>query len=333
MMALHPQAEAFLDALRSSGAPESAIEGTRPTVSGRELREQIAAARDRLVTGTPLPVWKVDDFDIPGPAGALPIRLYRPSSAPRLGLLIYFHGGGWVTGGLDSHDGVCRGLARAAGCMVASVGYRLAPEHKYPAAVDDAYAAATWLAAHAGELGGDPTRIAVGGDSAGGNLATVVARLLRDRGGPSPALQLLIYPVTDFDFETDSYRTYARGYHLGRDLMIWFRDMYLEDPVQVDDPCVAPLRCDDLTGLPPALVITAECDPLCDEGERYADRLRTAGVPVTYTRYDGMVHSFFGLSGVLDAAADAVEQAAAALRAAFSHDDAPAARSQTGGRR
>lgn len=314
-MPLDPQARAFLDRVAAAGLPS--VE--QMTV------EEARAANLRLarLAGPPAPVAGVVDRTIPGPAGALPIRIYTPAGTSPFPALVYFHGGGWVVGTLDVVDGPCRALAVQAGRVVISVDYRLAPEHQFPAGLEDAYAATAWVAAQAAELGVDPAHLAVGGDSAGGNLAAAVTLLARDRGGPPLDYQLLIYPATDRDFTTASYLANADGYFLTRNASIWFWGHYLgenqpEGPVPAaDNPYVAPLRSSDLSGLPPALVITAEYDPLRDEGEAYAEKLRAAGVPVQLTRYDGLTHGFFQLAGVLDAAKQAIAEAAAALRQAL----------------
>jgi acetyl esterase len=223
-----------------------------------------------------------------------------------------------VIGDIETHDVVCRELANAGGCMVASVEYRLAPEHRFPVAAEDCYAVTTWLAAHAGELGVDAKRIAVGGDSAGGNLSAVVAQLARDRGGPALAFQLLIYPATDAARDSVSHRENGQGYLLTSDAMTWFLGHYLGNDASLHgDPRCSPLRANDFRGLPPALVITAEYDPLRDEGEAYGERLRAAGVPVTVTRYPGMIHGFFAMGAFLDQGRTAVAEAARALRTAL----------------
>jgi acetyl esterase len=217
---------------------------------------------------------------------------------------------------LDTHEAVCRAIARRARAVVVAVDYRLSPEHKFPAAVEDSYAATVWVAASAGRLGIDPRRIAVGGDSAGGNLATVVALKCRDGGGPPLALQVMVYPVTNLDsFDTASYREFAEGYNLTRSEMEWFRACYLARPEDGAHPHASPLLAPDLRGLPPALVITAECDVLRDEGEAYAKRLEEAGVPVTCTRYAGMIHPFFSMPGALARARKAIDQVASAVAA------------------
>jgi len=307
-MPLDPQARLLLDQFASTGAPplhEMAVPDARQLM-------------DTLRTMSPpgVPVAHVEDRTVPGPAGEIPVRLYRPEGGTPP-LLVYFHGGGWVLGSLESHDSTLRDLCNASGCAILAVDYRLAPEHRFPAAVDDCWAATAWAAANAAALGADPGRIAVGGDSAGGNLTAVVAQLARDRGGVPLRFQLLIYPATDAATDTPSYHENAKGYFLELDDMRWFYDHYLGPDGDRSDPRASPLRTTDLRGLPPALVITAEFDPLRDEGEAYAERLRAAGVPVTLTRYDGMIHGFFGMGALLDQARTAVTEAAAALRAAL----------------
>lgn len=252
-----------------------------------------------------------------GPAGAIPIRVYTPEGRPPFPALVFFHGGGWVIGDLDTHESVCVALANGARCMVFSVDYRLAPEHKFPAAVEDALAATNWVFDHAERLGIDPNRIAVGGDSAGGNLATVVAVVARDKGGPPLVLQLLVYPVTDLStFDTDSYRRHAEKYLLKASSVVWFRDHYLASAQERQDPRASPLLTPDLAGLPPAYIITAEYDVLTDEAEVYGERLRQAGVPVTYRCFEGMIHLFWGMIGI-DRRENGIDDAIHALRSAF----------------
>lgn len=246
----------------------------------------------------------------------IPARLYRPRSGT-LPLLVYFHGGGWVVGSVAISDPFCRALANASGCAVVSVDYRLAPEDRYPAAADDAYAATRWSADHASDLGIDASRIAVGGSSAGGNLAAVVALMARERGTPKVAFQLLHVPVTDHDFDTPSYRVNGSGFGLTRSGMRWFWDNYAPDPKLRDEPYASPLRAKDLSGLPPAHIVTAECDPLRDEGKAYATRLRQAGVPTTYVEYPGMVHGFTGMAMSIPMGRTAIDDMSAALRKAL----------------
>lgn len=283
-MPLDPNVKAILDEMAAQGGP--AFHEVSPEAS-REMY------RELQLSGEPEPVEAVADRTIPGPGGDIPVRVYTPKGDPPLPVLVFFHGGGFVIGDLETHDGECRALTNAAGCIVVAVDYRLAPEHKFPAAVDDAFVATEWVAANAASIGADANRVAVGGDSAGGNLAAVVAQMAKDRGGPQLALQLLIYPATDYGFDTVSHTENADGYLLTKDMMEWFQDQYLPSEEDGADPRLSPLRADDLSGLPPALVITAEFDPLRDEGEAYAARLADAGVPANGTRYDGMIHGFF----------------------------------------
>ena len=249
-------------------------------------------------------------------AGGVPARLYRPATGA-VPLLVYFHGGGWVVGSVAISDSFCRALANRSGCAVLSVDYRLAPEHRYPAAADDAQRATEWAAANAAELGVEASRIAVGGSSAGGNLAAVVALRARERG-PALRAQLLHVPVTDHDFTTASYRVFATGHGLTLAAMRWFWRHYLPDERRRDEPDASPLRAKDLSGLPPALLVAADCDPLRDEGRAYLERLRAAGVTVQSLEYPGMVHSFMSWASALPQARRAFEEVGAALRALLS---------------
>jgi acetyl esterase/lipase len=305
-MPLDPQARAYLDRMRELGLPGI---GEVPPDEARAVQDDAAAT----VFG-PVPDIAWENRSLPGPAGEIPVRVYSPSAEPAP-VLVYFHGGGWVLGSLNTHHGVCATLARLSGCVVCSVDYRMAPEHRFPAALDDAWAVTTWVAEHPDDVGGRPGALALGGDSAGGNLAAVCALKARDASLPI-ALQLLVYPVTDADFETSTYREFADGYFLTRYSMHWFWDHYLPDGERFQ-PDASPLRADDVSGTAPALVITAEFDPLRDEGDAYARRLEEAGVPVTLSRYDGMIHGFFRMPAVMDKANDALAEAAAALKAAF----------------
>lgn len=241
----------------------------------------------------------VADRRVPGPAGDIPIRIYRryglPEAAPAI---VYLHGGGWVAGDLDSHDGSCRLLADESECIVVAVDYRLAPEHPFPAAVDDAVAAYRWVHDHAGELSIEPGRVGVMGDSAGGNLAAVIAQVTRDTDVPAPTAQCLVYPATDAHFREPSHELFADGFFLTRQGIEWFRAQYLPDESDWDSPLASPIEQTDLTGVAPALVVTAGFDPLRDEGRRYAENLGAAGVVTRYRCYDDMVHGFFGM-GVL----------------------------------
>ncbi|MFC8454142.1 alpha/beta hydrolase [Kitasatospora sp. NPDC057223] len=312
-MPLHPQAQALRERRSQSGAPPL-YTLTPAEARAADLADIQAAA------GTPEPVAAVEEHRIPGPGGPLALRLYRPAGVPDTGplpALLYLFGGGWTLGSLDTSDALCRRLANAAGCVTASVGYRLAPEHPFPAAVQDCRAAVRLLSGQAAALGIDPGRIAVGGDSAGGNLAAALALLCRAEGGPALRHQLLVYPNTDHRADTPSLRENDDPMLFNRRSVQWYWGHYLAAAADGDDPLASPLRAADLSGLPPATVITAEYDPLRDEGEQYADALRAAGVPVDARRYDGMPHGFFAMAGVLDAGGEAQQYAADRLREAF----------------
>jgi acetyl esterase len=274
----------------------------------------LASIRDS--GGEPEPVYEVTDLTIAGPGGDLPLRLYRPASQRPLPALLYFFGGGWVLGTIDTADGVARSLANSSGALVIVVGYRLAPEHRFPAAIDDCYAALRWVAGHAGEIGADPARIAVGGDSAGGNLAAGVTLLAR-ADGPALAGQLLVYPNTDQLADDESMRAADDPFLFNRHSVAWYRQYYLADSGDAANPLASPLRAESLAGLPPALVITAEYDPLRDQGEAYARRLADAGVRVELRRYLGMAHGFFTMAGTVDASRAAIAKAAAHVQAWF----------------
>jgi acetyl esterase len=264
---------------------------------------------------------QVENRSIPGPAGDIPVRIYTPvESAAPLPVLVFYHGGGFVIGTLDTHDSACRTLARAGGCITVAVDYRMGPEARFPAAVDDGYAALEWVAAHAGEFGGDPARLAVGGDSAGGNIAAVVAQLARDRNGPKLAYQLLIYPATDARRDAGLYASYkgnSQGYMLTHDLMSWFESHYISDAADKTDPRMSPLLADSLAGLPPAFVVTAGFDPLLDEGKAYADRLAEAGVPVEYHCYENTIHGFINMGRFIPTAVAALEDMGRRLKTAL----------------
>jgi acetyl esterase len=265
----------------------------------------------------PTPVGDVENRRIPGPEAEIPIRIYTPEGQAPFPLIVFYHGGGFVLCSLETHDELCRAMCRDTGAMVVSVDYRLAPEARYPAAADDCYAALAWCAAHASEIGADGTRIAVAGDSAGGNLAAVTALRARDLGGPALRHQTLIYPATSCAFDTASYRDNAEGYFLTADAMRWFWSHYLGDMTQASEAYACPANARSLDGLPPATVITAEYDPLRDEAESYAARLRAAGVAVRLQRYDGMIHGFVSMADVFDDGRAAQLLIAGELRAAF----------------
>jgi acetyl esterase len=307
-MPLDPQIQALLD--KGTGVPAT---HTLPVDVARTQYE----ARIALMA-PPAKIAEVREESINGPGGPLRIRVYTPSGTGPFPLLVFFHGSGFVLCSLDTHDGMCRNLCAGAGCIVASVDYRLAPEHKFPAGIDDCLQATRWAAAHAAELGVDPARIAVGGDSAGGNMAAVTALRIRDEGGPALCGQLLLYPVTDYHTPgTRSYEQNAEGYGLTRDTMKWFWDHYLSDPSEGAHPHASPLRARGLSRLPPALVITAEYDPLRDEGEYYSEKLNAAGVPATLSRYDGANHGFMFWVGVVDMSGAAMNESCKWLRRAF----------------
>jgi len=307
-MPVDPQIQALLD--MGAGVPAT------NTLSVAQARAQYEG-RIRLMA-QPATVETVRERVIQGPGGDLRLRIYRPPGDGPFPLLAFFHGSGFVLCSLDTHDGMCRNLCAGAGYVVVSVDYRLAPEHKYPAGLDDCVFATRWIADHAGELEGDAQRLVVGGDSAGGNLAAAAALRLRDHGGPPLVGQLLIYPVTDYHTPgTASYRENAEGYGLTRDTMVWFWDHYLTDATQAADPYVSPLRAANLANLPPALVQTAEYDPLRDEGDTYAVKLRAVGTPATLSRWDGMNHGFLFWVGRVDKAGEAMRECCAWLRQVY----------------
>jgi acetyl esterase/lipase len=282
------------------------------------VAEARAAERTELEQrGEPEPVDEVVDVSLPGPAGPIPIRVYRPQSVQPLPVLVYFFGGGWVTGSLETGDAVCRRLANSTPCAVVAVSYRRAPEHRFPAAVEDCDAATRWVADHGAELGVDPRRLAVGGVSAGGNLAATCAPLAHGRGAPSLRLQLLVYPPLDYRADTPSRRETVDPVFFDCNDLAWCWAHYLARDSDGESPLASPLRAPNVRGLPPALVITAELDPLRDEGELYAARLSAAGVPTELVRFEGMVHGFYSMNGVLGAAEQAQAVTAAALRRAL----------------
>jgi len=312
-MALDPQAAHVIELIVKSGRPPY------HQLAPKDARELFRETRPASTPPAPQ-IGAVRELEADGPHGAIPLRLYRPAGVAdsrRLPVLVFFHGGGWVIGDLETHDVLCRQVTAEAGVSVIAVDYRLAPEHKFPAAVDDAWAATRWIAAHAAELSVNPERLAVGGDSAGGNLAAVVALLARDAGGPRIALQILLYPVTDLVSESQSYADLADGYMLTRDSMRWFRAQYLAREEDAADWRVSPLRAPSLAGLPPALVVTAGYDPLRDEGEAYAKKLRNAGVSVDAVSFGGMIHGFVPMGRLIDAAFRAVTLIAGSLHQAL----------------
>jgi len=305
---LHPQVEAYRRERHAAGA--------RP-VHELSVAEARAAELAEPAPVPPEPVARVLERVAPGPDGEIPVRLYLPDDMRPAPVLVFFFGGGWVLGSLAAVDPVCRRLANAIPCAVVSVAYRRAPESPFPAALEDCYAVTSWIAEHGAELGLDRDRLAVGGASAGGNLAAAVALLARERGGPALAFQLLVYPPLDHRADTPSLQEPLDPLFFGREDLAWCWSHYLAEPADGDNPLASPLRAQDLCGLPSALVITAELDPLRDQGERYAARLSEAGVPSELVRFDAAVHGFFSKADRFDAAAEAQALAAAALRRAF----------------
>ena len=305
-MPLHPKIKAMLDA--AIGLPPM------HTVPIERIRKTDVV---RFTTGVPrVEVASVTEHQMPGPGGPMALRIYRPSLSDNLPVVVFFHGSGFVICNLDTHDLICRQLCKSSGAIVVSVDYRLAPEHKFPAATDDCLAATRWVAEHAREFGGDASRMAVAGDSAGGNLAAVTALRLRDEGGPALRGQLLVYPVTDYCVPPKpSFAERGDGFGLTDTTMRWFWGHYLRDERDGEHPHASPLRAATLRGLPPAYVITAEYDVLRDEGELYARRLADEGVSVTLERFSDMNHGFIFWVGVIDPATEAVMKSAAWLRA------------------
>jgi acetyl esterase len=288
-----------------------------PQLYTQTLAEARAAdlASIRAAGGSVEPVHQVENI---ATDSGLPLRVYRPDLTGPLPTLVYFFGGGWTLGSIETADGISRKLANAVPCQVIAVGYRLAPEHPFPTAVHDCFGAVQWISAHADELQVDPERLAVGGDSAGGNLTAAVTLLARDNDGPALAGQLLVYPNTLYGSDTASMREGTDPYLFNNTSVGWYWKHYLTDPADGQNPLASPLLAASHAGLPPALVITAEYDPLRDEGEYYAEKLQAAGVPATVSRYDGMVHGFFAMSGILDGGRKAMTEAADWLRQTLS---------------
>jgi len=305
-MALHPDVVQLLAFFEELGIPDPY------TVTPDELRASMAA----MPVASPTQVADVEQRDIPGADGPVAVRIYHPEGDGPHPLLVLYHGGGWVVGGLDTHDETARQLCAGAAVVVVSVDYRLAPETPFPGGLEDCYQATCWAVAEAPSLGADPERLAVAGDSAGGNLAAAVCMLARERGGPAIQHQLLIYPVTDHNLDTPSYQANAEGYFLTRRMMQWFWEQYLADAQAGASPLASPLR-GELQGLPPATVITAEYDPLRDEGMAYAEALQAAGVAVESRCFDGMIHGFVGLTDAISEARVAVDYACNRLRVAL----------------
>ena len=308
-MTLDPQVKALLDGLAALDA-QPLYEMTAD-----DARATYLAMKDPIEVS----IGKVEDFSISGPGGDIPVRLYTPVAAggSALPALVYFHGGGWVIGDLDTHDGLCRTLANESGCKILAVDYRLAPEDRCPAAVEDAYAAVEWVERNGAGVGIDVNSIGVGGDSAGGNLAAIVCQLAQSRKGPRIRHQLLLYPVTDTKTDTGSYQSFGEGFFLEKATMEWFFEQYAGAEFDRTSPLIAPLRAASLAGLPSAYVVTAGHDVLRDEGAAYATALKAAGVETVYLDYPSMIHGFFNLQAMVDAARTAVAEAAKAVGAAL----------------
>src|SRR6516165_3659897 len=311
MPELHPQIQRVLQVMAEANLRP--IEAMTPA-EAREQMEATAQARK----AEPLPVDRVRERSVAGPAGDIRLRLYWPNRAASAPAIVYYHGGGHVIGSLDTHDLVARNLCAGAEALVASVDYRMGPEHRFPAAVEDSFAALEWVRTNAQELGADPDRIGVHGDSAGANLAAVVALMARDVGSPRLRLQSLVYPVADYRVVGDSDDKFAEGYGLlTRESTVWSRKHYLQSPTDAEDWRASPINAPSLGDVAPAIVITAECDVLHDDGKRYAEVLRGAGVSVEYKEYPGMIHAFFGMVPVVDDAMNAQRAVWAEFKRAF----------------
>jgi acetyl esterase len=317
MAEVHPQLAALLERIAEAGYPDQ----TKVPVA--EAR-RITVERAQRFYGTPEPVQRVEELTVPGAAGDLRARLYAADGQGPLPVVVYFHGGGWVLGDVDSHDNGARALTNAAGALTLSVEYRRAPEHRFAAAVEDCLAALRWVAANAGALGGDASKLAVAGDSAGGNLAAVCALESRNGAAPPLCFQLLIYPVLDSDLESPSYRAHAEAPVLTRARMAYFWEQYVPDAARRTDWRCAPLRAPDLAGVAPAMIVGSGIDPLWSEGVAYAERLRAAGVAVEHVAFPRMTHAFFQAPSVLDDSRAAIDRAGAALKRAFAARPHPA---------
>lgn len=313
-----PQMKAVIDQLVSMGgkpieklsAPEARQQPTPADAVGVLLKKKGKAV--------PEAVARVVDRTVPGPSGPIPVRVYTPAGAGPHPLLVYIHGGGWVIATMKTYDSSPRALANLAKCVVVSLEYRKGPEHRFPAAHEDSYAATQYIMHHASAFGADPKHVAICGESAGGNLASAVCMMARDRHGTMPVYQVLVYPITNYGFDTPSYIENANAKPLNKPMMQWFFQKYLRTPADGANPYVSILRSPNLKGLPPATVITAQIDPLRSEGKAYADRLRSSGIPVVYKNYTGVTHEFFGMGAVEEKARAAEQLAAQGLRTAFS---------------
>jgi acetyl esterase len=309
VMPLDPQVQFMLQQMETFKFPP--ISSLEPAAARKAMQEMPS------INAPLAPVAKVENRAIPGPYGEIPLRIYTPLGEGPFPILVFFHGGGWVLGGLDEYNSICHTLTNRAGCIVVSVDYHLAPEYKFPVAPDDCYTATQWVAKHAREIDGDPTRIALGGDSAGGNLTAVVAQIARDQHTPHIIFQLLIYPATNFTADTDSMKENGKGYFLTTDDMNYFAHHYLRNEEDKINPLASPMLAKDLSSLPPALIITAEFDPLRDEGELYGKRLQEADVPVIIHRYEGAIHGFVSMAPILAQGQQALDECSEALRHTF----------------
>ena len=313
-----PQMKAVLDTLKSlSGKP---IDKLRPALARvqpgpGDAVKALLTEQDKSTA--PEPVGMVQSRMVPGPAGKVPVRIYTPEGDGPFPVVVYYHGGGWVIASIDAYDSSCRALCNAAKAVVISVGYRQAPEHRFPAAHEDSYAALQYIMKNAGEYNGDPAKVAVAGESAGGNLATAVCLMAHDRGGLMPVYSVCVYPITDTNTNTPSYKTNAKAVPLSKPAMEWFFKYTISSPADLSNKYLAVLQNPDVKYLPPTTVITDEIDPLMSEGKAYADKLKAAGVEVRYKNYDGVTHEFFSMTAILDKAKDAVAFAADGLKSAF----------------
>ena len=308
-MPLDPQAEALLGSMKDAGA--------KPFETMTPAEARVAAWAFKDLGGPPEAVASLHHRFVPGPTADLPVRIYRPSGAGDEDLpgLVYFHGSGWVVLNIEICDAFSRALANRTGCVVVAVNYQKAPEHKFPIPLDDCYAATRWVFDNAGEVGVDPTRIGVIGDSAGGNLAAAVTLRARDENGPPLAYQVLVYPAVQYGWDTPSALANAEGFLLQRASMEYFWTHYVRSPSDAEHPYCSPLAAEDHAGLPPALIVSAEFDPLCDDGRNYANKLEAAGVPTKFSVYDGMIHGFLWMSGVLDQSKALVDEIGREVRA------------------
>lgn len=314
-MPLDPKVKNYLDELATLGVPP--LHKLTPQL----VRQALKAQNEAQANQEREPVARVVDRTIPGSAGEIPIRVYTPAGDDPFPILVYLHGGGWCFGDLEIGDATCRSFTNLVGCVVVSVDYRLAPEHPFPAGLEDCYSAVKWLAQNSSLINGDASRMAVAGESAGGNLATAVTMVAKERGGPPLAFQVLIYPNTDTRLSMPSIEENASGYGIGKEDVRWAVNNYFSNPADYDHPWAAVIQANDLARLPPALIITAEFDPLRDEGEEYGRHLQAAGVPTIISRYEGVIHGFVSNAQIFEQGQQALAQVATALRRAFKLDE------------